>query len=726
MHTGNNFMFSEDLNFYESDDSANSLSNASLTTHIDATFDNLKLDLSYINSSSDVTSEDGTIYDSSNSDLESGNIQQDINTRRYYTKILDAAVRRGYENISMILLEKGAIPTDQTIWDALGEGMTTVIRKCTELEYKIDFSSWVLKAANLKTFHLRETTYALCKTVSSGNLEAVKLVFAACGDLNTSVRDRKVQSHSLACGLDFGTPLLTAAIIGSVEIADWLMYMGANVDNGNCVGYTPLMGAVFESPPDTTLKIVELLLRRGANVNAKEKRHQTPLLYCVQRNDPICNRDIIILARMLVEHGASIDEESLWAVTSHSGTGGFRMKSYGLCSSSFTALHKAVNQSSEYMAYGVGKVLLEHNVLEKNVIKYVNHASVMKLLCEHGVTPNEYNFYDTVTRLHCNVDLIKYYLSRGYDEMRVDRKGRNALHHAARAGCRDIIKLLIEQGYNVEATDNSGWTPLMHACYSYETGTGRDLCQTGEYVEKIQLLLQLGANPNHSSRSGHTPLRCVQSFREVTADLQTHCMRCSCQYTAVMSLLYYNCNPHVFTLCLAVVLPKGYMLMTRRKEIPSEMQEGIKPVTPVFISYSQYQPDIVNLLHTVGANMWSIMNNIFIDGRISTCGDRMLDLLMKVYRQLSTGRRYKLYKFVSRARSDPMTLKIICRSAVRSMIQQPFLHNVSMLPVDHTLQRYLIIPEFHDYLFGPESDSDTLSETNDSAMDTSQESELKD
>ena len=94
MHTGNNFMFSEDLNFYESDDSANSLRNASLTTHIDATFDNLKLDLSYINSSSDVTSEDGTIYDS---DLESGNIQQDINTRRYYTKILDVAVRRGYE-----------------------------------------------------------------------------------------------------------------------------------------------------------------------------------------------------------------------------------------------------------------------------------------------------------------------------------------------------------------------------------------------------------------------------------------------------------------------------------------------------------------------------------------------------------------------------------------------------------------------------------------------------
>ena len=683
----------------------------SMRTQIDTTFDNLKLDLSYINSSSDVSSDDEVLHDSSDSDLETGETLKDMNTQRYYTKLLDVAVKRGYENISMILLEKRAIPTDQTVWDAIGQGMSTVIRKCTELEYKIDFSTWVLKAANLKTFHLRETTYALCKAVSSGNLETVKLVFAACGELNVSMTDIKVQSHSLACGLDFGTPLLTAAIIGSVDIAEWLMYMGANVNIGNCVGYTPLMGAVFESPADTTIKIVELLLRKGADVNAKDKRHQTPLLYCAQRNDSICNSDIITVTKILLEHGAAMDEESLWAVTSHSGTGGYRMKSYGLCSSSFSALHKVVNQSSEFMAYGVGKLLLEHNIREKKVIKYVKHASVLKLLSDHGVRSTMFNFFDIVSKLHCNVDIIKYYLGVGYGQGTVDNKGRNALHYTARAGCSDTIKLLTEHGYAVDATDQAGWTPLMHACYNYETGTNSDMCQTGEYVEKIQLFLSLGADPNHHSRSGHTPLRCAQSYREVTNEQKTHQPKCSCQYTSIMTLLYYNCNPHALTLCLAVVLPQGYMLSTRKKEVPSEMQEGIKPASPVFISYSQYQPDVVNLLHTVGANMWSIMNNIYIDGRISTHGDRMLDLLMKVYRQLSTGRRHKLFKYVSRVRGDPMTLKRICRSTVRLAVRQPFLENVTALPVEEHMQRYIRIPEFHDYLFGPDSGSEYGSES---------------
>ena len=660
-------------------------------------FDNLKLDLSFINSSSDITSDEEVIY--SDNDEESGSYEKPhVQTRRYYTKMLDTAVRRGHENIALLLLEKRALPTDQTLWDAIGEGMCEAVRKCTVLEYKVDFSKWTLKAPNLKTIHLHETTYALCKAVYSGHLEMVKLVFAACGELNLVLNDAKLHSHTVACGMDFSTPLITACICGHIEIMEWLIYMGANVNLSNTTGYTPLMGAVFESPKHKTTQAVQLLLTKGASVSTKDKFHHTALLYCVQRNDDISTESISEILSLLLKHGADVNDETLWSITSRSAMSGCAMKTYGLCSYSFNAIHKTVQQTNESTAYALTEMLLKHNIKYDNVTRYTQHASVAKLLVEQGLVTDLTDFFEVVCRRVCCKELISYYIESGYCETQSDRKGRNALHHAARSGCSETINHLLSSGYSVDAEDNSGWTPLMHACYNYESTHFHDLCHSREYVTRVQVLLMNGSDPNHSSRSGHTPLRCSQSKKQIEEEHQTHARKCSCSYIVILMLLYNNCNPNSLTLCLSVMLPRGYILSTRKHEIPTDMQEGIKPATPAMISYSLYQSAILDLLYMVGANLWKITNNVFIDGRINTCSDGMLDLLMKVYRQLRFSKHHKLQRLVNRLRSSPRKLCDICRITIRGSIHRPIHQSLQKLPLSQNILDYIRIPEIHEFL----------------------------
>jgi len=64
---------------------------------------------------------------------------------------------------------------------------------------------------------------------------------------------------------------------------------------------------------------------------------------------------------------------------------------------------------------------------------------------------------------------------------------------AAARGDINSMKVSISQGTQVDAEDSSGWTALMYAA-------------TSEKSDPVQLLLQAGANPNHKSLSGDTPL----------------------------------------------------------------------------------------------------------------------------------------------------------------------------------------------------------------------------
>jgi cytohesin len=70
------------------------------------------------------------------------------------------------------------------------------------------------------------------------------------------------------------------------------------------------------------------------------------------------------------------------------------------------------------------------------------------------------------------------------------------------------MKEIIAAGENVDAIDSSGWTALMYAAANY-----------GSNSDPVQLLLKAGANPNHRSLSGDTPLMAAAAGRIFDEDL---------------------------------------------------------------------------------------------------------------------------------------------------------------------------------------------------------------
>jgi ankyrin repeat protein len=69
-----------------------------------------------------------------------------------------------------------------------------------------------------------------------------------------------------------------------------------------------------------------------------------------------------------------------------------------------------------------------------------------------------------------------------------------------------LMQAAIARGDEVDAIDSSGWTALMYAAAS-------------SHSEPVQLLLKAGANPNHRSLAGDTPLMASAIARAFDEDL---------------------------------------------------------------------------------------------------------------------------------------------------------------------------------------------------------------
>lgn len=77
-------------------------------------------------------------------------------------------------------------------------------------------------------------------------------------------------------------PLDYAAMNGRADVADILIAFGANIDaKDNYFGETPLHLAIYvgQDVPAVQMEVAQLLIERGADVNAKDKNGLTPLDY---------------------------------------------------------------------------------------------------------------------------------------------------------------------------------------------------------------------------------------------------------------------------------------------------------------------------------------------------------------------------------------------------------------------------------------------------------------
>jgi ankyrin repeat protein len=250
------------------------------------------------------------------------------------------------------------------------------------------------------------------------------------------------------------TPLMDAAVAGSVEAMAFLLAKGADVDAQNPFGTTALMMSA------TDLAKVRLLLDHGAHANSVSKQGRTAL-FIAAMSEPSA-----AIVKLLIAKGADV-----------------------------RAADAFQNTILTAAAYG-------------------NDLATIRLMLDAGIDVNAAGVTGVTPLLgaayHGNLDATRLLISKGARANAVaamptlfpltDPKsgpialtGITPLLAAASGGSADLVKALLDAGADLNARDGRGMTPLMLA-----------VATNHQQPAVIRLLLARGADTAVQSKAGET------------------------------------------------------------------------------------------------------------------------------------------------------------------------------------------------------------------------------
>ena len=257
--------------------------------------------------------------------------------------------------------------------------------------------------------------------------------------------------------------------------------------------------------------VTALLLKHGAEVNARDTYFQNTPLYEATRNFNLSNPNIETefiteFIALLLEHGADANAKAYVEIC--------EIPSLPCDMVSTTILYSAA-ENSESSAV---KLLLEHgadpNVMDghngmtplhgianSSVISYPDKETI-RLLLEYGANINARAGWERASALYlmasdASPDLIQLMLTNGADVNAKTYDVGIPLHRAAYNPDPEVVMLLLDYGAHVNAIDGFEKTPLHKSL---------DMCCHPPNLEVIATLLQRGANPNARNDIGRTPL----------------------------------------------------------------------------------------------------------------------------------------------------------------------------------------------------------------------------
>uniref|UniRef100_A0A3Q2YLW9 Poly [ADP-ribose] polymerase n=1 Tax=Hippocampus comes TaxID=109280 RepID=A0A3Q2YLW9_HIPCM len=260
------------------------------------------------------------------------------------------------------------------------------------------------------------------------------------------------------------------------------------------------------SPHPKRKQVTELLLRKGANVNEKNKDFMTPLHVAAER----AHNDIM---EVLQKHGAKVNAlDTLGQTALHRASLAGHLQTcrlllgYG-ADASLVSLQgfTAAQMGNE----AVQQILNENVPVRNSDVDYrlleaakAGDLDTVKSLC----TAQNVNCRDLEGRhstpLHFaagynRVQVVEYLLHHGADVHAKDKGGLVPLHNACSYGHYEVAELLVRHGASVNVADLWKFSPLHEAAAK------------GKY-EICKLLLKHGADPSKKNRDGNTPLDLVK------------------------------------------------------------------------------------------------------------------------------------------------------------------------------------------------------------------------
>jgi ankyrin repeat protein len=313
------------------------------------------------------------------------------------------------------------------------------------------------------------------------------------------------------------TPLHLAALRGGTDSVELLIEHGSDVNARNKENLTPLHLALYRVSAESVqlftqhevdvtgqdnsdvvgmlwnarARTVEILIRHGADVHARDEDNSTPLHLASS-----CGRANAI--QLLIQHGAD--------VTAPDKNGS-------------TPLHLASDSygpTSESI-----QLLIQHGAdvtaLDKNDSTPLHLASsrgwtdAMQLLIQHGADVTALDKNDS-TPLHLaspyrRTDAMQLLIQHGADVTALDKNDSTPLHLASNSyGTFGSIQLLIQHGADVNARDNRKSTPLHLLAPRWKRGIGL-----------VRLLLEHGADVDATDVNGRTPDEIALSISRSTS-----------------------------------------------------------------------------------------------------------------------------------------------------------------------------------------------------------------
>jgi ankyrin repeat protein len=278
----------------------------------------------------------------------------------------------------------------------------------------------------------------LCKAMYQGDIKPIR---------DYLERGRNPNAAGANRFLDVDSPSLLncASASPNKDVAEMLIAKGADVNAWDKNGITPLysvaQGASRLEKQKEALEIAELLIAKGADVNAKNNEGKNPVVplplerlqfpYWRDKNETPLHRmvrtNLEDLAKLLLSNGADVN---------------------ALNSEGSTPLHYAVTMASlRKRGTGMAELLLAKGA-------DVNAKD------NEGKTPLHW----VSGYVNVSDDMVELLITNGADVNAKHNEGKTPLHWIiARHGSYDMVKALITNGADVNAKDNDDKTPLYYS-----------------------------------------------------------------------------------------------------------------------------------------------------------------------------------------------------------------------------------------------------------------------
>jgi len=263
--------------------------------------------------------------------------------------------------------------------------------------------------------------------------------------------------------------------------------------------WTPLLFAA----PGHHKDVLELLISKGANVNATGKRKLTALHFAARGEK-------LEIVQLLVNNGANIEAEDL---PEHS---------YWVYGVPKTPLDLAYGKTKTFLSQTVSKLRAKeslHGAVSDNDIQLVKQhlaaGANVNAKNEQGQTP----IHLAAKTRKVKKEITELLIEKGADVNVKAVDGATPLHRVATT---EIAELLIEKGADVNVKDRKGRTPLDFAVTGKRAETEelirKNGGERGEYkmtiyqaanigdLETVEKLLESGTDVNQKNRQGYTPL----------------------------------------------------------------------------------------------------------------------------------------------------------------------------------------------------------------------------